>query len=346
MLLNKKKFRFVQKVITSWEHENVITTDEADKLRANIELAKFDWNSLAKYSFWIAGISLAIAIFSIVFDEAVLGIIIQLLAMPDISRSMLFAVVSAGFYYWGFREKRTKPTKSFSNEFLLFIGAILTGVALVFFGRAVDTGSSQFSLIILTASLIYLVIGGTFPSSLMWVLGLIAFGSWFGTVTGYISGWEAYFLRMNYPLRFVFLGIFVIAGGFFLKQTRITKLSKPTSVMGLLYLFTSLWLLSIFGNNSSWYVASRFELFCWSFLFGITAIGAIIWGLKTDDPTMRKFGVSFLFINLCTRYFECFWHVTHKAVFFVFLAISFWIIGRYSEKIWNLIKERVFDDEG
>ncbi|HHU83534.1 MAG TPA: hypothetical protein GXZ26_11085 [Firmicutes bacterium] len=40
MLLSKRRFRFVQRVIASWESGNVITSSEAEKLRASIELAK------------------------------------------------------------------------------------------------------------------------------------------------------------------------------------------------------------------------------------------------------------------------------------------------------------------
>jgi MFS family permease len=331
MLLSKRRFRFVQRVIASWESENVITSGEADRLRASIELAKFDWKRLARYSFWLAGVSLGIAIFSLIFDDTVLGIIMKILAIPDILISVLFAVFSAGFYYWGFRRKKRKPARSFSNEFLLFVGAILTGVAVGFLGMAVDSESS-----ILLASAIYLVIGGAFPSSLMWVLGLLSFGLWLGVAIGYASGWGA--------LRFVLLGGVLVPVGLNLRKTKIAKLAKPTSVLGLLYFFIALWILSAFGAPR--HEGSRFALICWSLLLGVAAIGAIIWGLKTDDATMRKFGVTFLFINLYTKYFEFFWGVAHKAIFFTILALSFWVIGRYSEKIWNSIKAKVLDDDG
>lgn len=349
MLLNKKRFRFVQKVITSWETDKILTIEEANKLRANLELSKFDWNRLAKYSFWIAGICLVITISSLIFDEAIMAIIMKIIKMPDIFKAALLAILSFGFYYWGFRRKKTKPAKSFSNEFLLFIGAVITGVAIVFFGIAIDAGSEHASSLILSASIIYLAIGAIFPSSLMWIVGLISFSSWFGAETGYVSGWGAYFLGMNYPLRFTVFGALLIAVGLSFKKTKIVILSKPTYGFGLLNLFIALWIMSLFGNYhdlSEWHQASGFELFCWSFLFGITTIGAIFWGLKTDDGMMRGYGITFLFINLYTKYFEYFWKVTHKAIFFAILAISFWIIGRYSEKVWNKIKGKMLDDEG
>ena len=43
-----------------------------------------------------------------------------------------------------------------------------------------------------------------------------------------------------------------------------------------------------------------------------------------------------MLINIYTRYFEYFWDVTDKALFFIILGLSFWLIGRKAEKIWNV----------
>ncbi|RYZ67173.1 MAG: DUF2157 domain-containing protein, partial [Proteobacteria bacterium] len=58
-------------------------------------------------------------------------------------------------------------------------------------------------------------------------------------------------------------------------------------------------------------------------------------GIKIDDGMTKGFGITFLFINLYTRFFELFWDATHKAVIFALLAMSFWLIGSKAEKIWN-----------
>ncbi|MGY0038547.1 hypothetical protein [Pedobacter sp. NJ-S-72] len=63
---------------------------------------------------------------------------------------------------------------------------------------------------------------------------------------------------------------------------------------------------------------------------------SIFVGLKYRDDIAREFGITFLFINLYTRYFEYFWDSWHKALFFSVLAASFWLIGRKAEKIWNV----------
>jgi hypothetical protein len=346
MLLSKKKFLTVQKVIDKWLLDNVINSAEAHRLKSSIELSKFDWKRLAKYSFWIAGISLAISVFAILLDDAIMAILKQLFRMPAMGKAVLLAACSGALYFWGFTRKKYKPTKSMSNEFILFLAAIVTGAAIVFFGKAIDTGSGHYSLLILMASIVYLAVGGFFPSGPMWVLGLISLGSWFGTETGYASEWGAYFLGMNYPLRFVFFGLLTTGFAFAIGRSNFRQLSKSTYIMGLLNLFLALWIMSIFGNYGdmySWHEASVAERFIWSILFGAAAFGAIVWGLKNDDGVARGFGITFLFINLYTKYFEYFWTVTHKALFFALLGVSFWLLGRYSEKAFNALKGKLLE---
>jgi hypothetical protein len=199
----------------------------------------------------------------------------------------------------------------------------------------------HFSLMLLLAALSYGVLGIWFPSTLVWVFALLSLGGWLGLKTGYLSGWGAYYLGMSYPLQFFFFGTAVaVIGPALLKNWPSTQgLQRATRAVGLLYLFIALWLLSIFGNymdGSVWFGARRAELLLWSLLFAGAAIAAIVHGVKYDDGMSRGFGLTFVFINLYTRYFEYFWHSLPKALFFGLLAISFWVIGKYAESLWQL----------
>jgi hypothetical protein len=168
-------------------------------------------------------------------------------------------------------------------------------------------------------------------------------GGWIGAETGYVSGWGAYYLGMNYPLRFVLFGIVLIAAGLALpKWKRRREFSRSTLGMGLLYLFIALWIMSIFGNYGDlyeWRDARHIELFHWSLTFGAAAICAIYFGIRKEDAMLRGFGITFLMINLYTRFFEYFWNGLHKAAFFAVLAASFWYIGSRAEKIWDPYKK-------
>ena len=166
---------------------------------------------------------------------------------------------------------------------------------------------------------------------------------WMGTETGYMSGWGAYYLGMNYPLRFVLFGALLTGCALALEHHPIAhRFFRATLAMGLLYLFISLWIMSIFGNYGDmrqWERVKQIELFHWSIIFGAVACGAIYHGLKYDNDMTKGFGLTFLGINLYTRFFELFWNALHKALFFALLGLSFWYIGSKAETIWNLGKQ-------
>ncbi len=205
-----------------------------------------------------------------------------------------------------------------------------------------DTGSGHYSILLLLSFLIYAVLGVRLESNLIWVFALASLGGWMGTETGYMSGWGAYYLGMNYPLRFVLFGGLLTACALFLETHPIgQRFFRSTLVMGLLYLFLALWIMSIFGNYGdipSWGRVKQIELFHWSILFAAVAGWAIYYGLRHDNDITKGFGLTFLGINLYTRFFELFWDNLHKAVFFALLAASFWYIGNKTESIWNLGK--------
>ena len=186
----------------------------------------------------------------------------------------------------------------------------------------------------------YAAIGLSFPSLQVWVFALLSFGSWIGFETGYMSGWGAYFLGLNYPFRFLLFGVSLAAAShLFLAWPARRRFWKPTFVIGLLFTFLSLWIMSIFGNYGdlgTWSRAGHAELFLWSLLFAVASGAAILYGLRFDERASISFGITFLFINLYTRFFEYFWNGLHKAVFFAVLAASFWYLGSRAESIWTL----------
>ena len=340
MKYNKKQGYFLNDTITKWLENGLITNEIADALRNSYSIRPFDYKKLAKYSFWIAIICAIIAFGAIVADEVLINLIESFFSSSNIALCLTFGVLAAVIYYVGLKRRLKRPEKIFSNETIIFAGVLMTAASIAYLGKALDTGSGHFSILFLLSTIIYAGLALWFPSKLVWLFALISLGSWFGTETGYVSGWGAYFLGMNYPLRFILFGAILVGASFFLKNnSRLSDFYKPTYIMGLLYLFISLWILSIFGNYgdmSSWYDVKQIELFHWGLLLGLVAIGAIYYGLKQDDYSSRSFGITFLFLNLYTKFFEYFWDVTHKAIFFIILAISFWFIGQRAEKIWNL----------
>jgi len=337
--LDKQEAEFLHQTISRWTEDGVIDEATSQKLYNSYDIKHFDWRRLAQYSFWIALACGLIAFASLVIDDEVLKLLEKLSDTPDILISAISAGCAAWFYYYGQKRKNTHPERLFSNEATIFVGVLFTASSIAFLGKVFDNGSGHFSILFLLSVFVYAALALKFKSHLIWAFALISLGSWFGTETGYQTNWGDYFLRMNYPLRFVFFGTFLSGLAMLMHRFGQLELFKTlTYIIGLFYLFISLWLLSIFGNFGSledWFKVKQIDVLHWAIISALVSGFFILMGLKRKDSIAREFGITFLLINIYTRYFEYFWGI-NKAIFFSILAISFWLIGRKAEKIWNI----------
>lgn len=340
MKVNRKQAETLRLAIQHWKEDGHLTETTASVLQKSIEIVSFDWKRLAKYSFWIALICIVTSISAIIADRALVEFFHTIFNAPHFVKFIFLSLTSASIYKIGIRRRAQHPQAVFSNEAILFLGVLATAGGIYQLGRALDSGSGHFSLLLLLSFIIYALLGYFFRSNLIWLFSLISLGSWMGTETGYMSGWGAYYLGMNYPLRFVLFGSILIGLALFLeKEDRFQHFFRTTLIMGLLYLFISLWIMSIFGNYGdmdSWYKVGPYELFHWSLIFGAVAGASIYYGLRYENGMAKGFGITFLFINLYTRFFEYFWNASHKAIFFALLGVSFWFLGSRAERIWSL----------
>lgn len=338
--IDRDHSEFLDEMLDYWQSEKLLTDAEAQQLKNSYEPKAFDWRRLAQYSFWIAMGCGVVALSALLVDKSLLDYLKNLYNTPNIIISIVSALLAAACYVFGIRRKKYKPQQVFSNEAIIFSGVMLTANAVAYLGKALNSSSNHFSLLILFSVIIYLSLAYFFKSRLIWAFALLALGAWFGTETGYLSKGNWYFLGLNYPLRFVVFGLALTLVSIFMhKHQKLSYFFDITYFGGLLYLFTSLLLLSVFGNYGSleeWYSIKQLSLFYWAIISAVVCVVAIVIGLKKNDSMLREFGIIFLFINLYTRYFEYFWDNWHKAIFFSVLGISFVLIGRKAEKIWSL----------
>lgn len=340
MKVNRKAAVTIRTAIESWTRSGHLDQKTADSLLQDVEVLPFEWKALAKYSFWTSLICIVISIGAVLADKALLALLQSLFNAPDILKFLCLTVLSGFIYGVGARRRSTYPKKIFSNEAILFLGVLTTAGSIYQLGNVLDTDGGHFSILLLLSFLVYGVLGFAFKSNLIWLFAIVSLGGWMGAETGYLSGWGAYYLGMNYPLRFVlFGGILTVIALMLEQKTWFEHFSRSTLVMGLLYLFSALWIMSIFGNYGdihSWGKARQIELFHWSILFGLASAAALYHALRFDNSITKGFGITFLFINLYTRYFEYFWDETHKAIFFGLLAMSLWYLGSRAETIWHV----------
>lgn len=148
---------------------------------------------------------------------------------------------------------------------------------------------------------------------------------------------------MELPLLFTGFGSSLIGAAPLMRSYAITApLWSTTQIWGLLYFFVSLWIMSIWGYDGyidesprSRSLSRRTRMFLWSLVFFVAAGGSTWHGLRYDDSTTKGFGLTFLGINLYTKYFEWGWGLS-KPLFFAVLAGTFAVVGRYAEDVWNM----------
>src|ERR1700743_1673923 len=338
--LDKQESDFLNRVISDWEKQGLVNNEQAEQLRGSYDVKGFDWMRLAKYSFWIALICGAASFTFLVINDTIVNLLKKLYYTPGIIISILSAVMAALLFLWGRRREKRFPERIFSNEAVIFTGILFTACCIAYLGKTFDNGSGHFSILFLISVFVYGILAWRMDSRLIWLFALVSLGSWFGTETGYQTQWSHYFLGMNYPLRFVAFGFILVAACHFLRNRKwFSEFWELTYVVGLLYLFLSLWLLSIFGNYGSidsWWKIKQITLFYWGIISLAIAGGFMLYGLKSKDSIAREFGITFLLIFIYTKYFEYFWDSTNHTLFFAILAVSFWLIGRKAEKIWNV----------
>lgn len=340
MNINQEKADFLDEIIDTWQQEQLLSAEKALELKNSYSVRSFDWQKLAQYSIYVALACGVFALGSLLLDKKMTLLLEKLYHTPNIVISLISFASAAYLLFIGNKRRKIKSKQVFSNEALLFGGVMLIANGLAYFGKTVNKDIENYSIIFLVAIPVYGFLGYFFKSKLIWAFALLSLGAWFGTQTSYLGKQNLYFLGMNYPLRFVVFGALLTACSWFFKQSnKFNFLFQSTYFIGLVYTFSALWLLSIFGNYASidqWYKVSQYSLLFWAalslFICGLT----FFLGFKFKDEMAREFGATFLIINLYSRFFEYFWESWHKAIFFGVLALSFWVIGRKAEKIWNL----------
>ncbi|MGF1727140.1 hypothetical protein [Photobacterium nomapromontoriensis] len=351
MKITKNQAKTLNQAIAHWEKEQTINVDTAKALRDSYTIIGFDWKLLAVYSFWIAITCFIISIGVLLADDYLMTLLAKLINTPASVLTVISACLALLAYFIGFRRRQKHPEKQFSNEAIYFFGVLFTAVSTGFLRETPWFEGVDVSFFLLILTLVYSIVGIRLSSMLIWLFALLSFAGWGLEFTRYIVEPSGYFLGLNMAWRLVVIGLMVLTSAWWLKnpnkkyqlpainQEQYDYLYEPTRFMGLLYLLSALWLISIVGNYDNaadWSKVSQIELIHWALLSGLICLGLLFYGIRNGDKLARSFGITFLLINLYTRFFEYFWDSMHKTIFFASLALSFWLIGTHAEKLWQI----------
>ena len=343
MKINQHEQQLLRQAIDHWAERGLLDADTAQRLRESETLSQkssFDWKNLSLIAFFFAVSCIILATILLLLDDWLMATLNALLNASDLAKMLIWVAITVGLYYGAYRHQQRYPARVFSNETLYMFGAIGVAFSLTYLSFVLGIAEGYFAILILLASGVYAAAAVQWRSKLTWFLALGTLAVWFGTETAYRSDWGAYFLGMNFPLRYVVFGGLLLGLSWLLSRAPLVRPFAPlTYVTGLLGLFFSLWLLSVFGNHGSygsWEAASRLSFLHWSLLLGVGSGLAIYFGQQRQDRMTAEVGLAFLVINVYTLYFEFCWGSLHKVAFFAILAASFWLLGKKAERLWQL----------
>lgn len=340
---SKKEVQLLSQSLEEWHKKGLLTEEQRLKLENSLEPSTLNWKDLSSSAFFFALLFMLIALLALFADKWLMQLINELIETNYFYKSLGLAAAALLFYLLGWRRQKKRPGASYSNETFYALGAFTTALAIAYLGFGLGSSKSQLPNLLVLATTLYLILAFSLRSRLLWLFAILALAGWFGSVTTPENDLQAYYKGMNYPMRFIFFGFFLTVSSFLLKYSNRTRpFQKMTLLIGVSFLLFCLWLMSIFGNivrYDVWEQLPQSKFLGWSFLLLLTSAIIAWWGHKKQQLTLRDTGLTFLVLNVYTRYTEYFWPLLPKALFFALMALSFWLIGKQAEKLWQPERE-------
>lgn len=336
---SKKEAELLNQALEEWQEKGHLSEEQGINLKNSLEISAFNWKDLSASSFFFALLFMLLATLALFADRWLMQLINELIETNYFYKSAGLAVVAMLFYLVGWRRQQKQPEASYSNETFYALGAFITALAVGYLGMGIESSRSLIPGLLAIATVIYLLLAFSLQSRLLWLFAMLALAGWFGSVTSPDNDLQTYYKGMNYPLRFIFFGLLLTFFSFLLKGSNRTRpFQKTTLHIGVSFLLFCLWLMSIFGNMvryDLWEQLPQTHFLGWSFLLLIISALVAWWGHKNGQLSLRDLGLTFLVLNVYSRYTEYFWPLLPKALFFSLMAVSFWLVGRYAEKLWK-----------
>lgn len=340
MKLNKYEANNVKDLIEDWEQKNLISSEQAEQLINSITVVnKSRWKNLASYAFSIALVSMILAVIVVLADKPIRLFLERMLNLSLGGIAIVTAIVSCVIFVFGHWRIVKKSSYNLSNISLIIFSSFLMLVSLAFGGKALSVGEHYMYFLFYFGFCIYFFLAFVYKYNFLWIVAFIMLVIGLGTHLQTFNDFEGYFFGMNWVIRFVPISIMLLLFSKVLNNFTQTKYFYSahyyTSWIFLLLVF---WVLSIAGNYTDfnrWMSVSQITLFLYALISFLVCIVVLFYGWKKQDKLLGNIALSFLILNLFTRYFEYLWKPLHKALFFFILGIIFILIGRISEKIWN-----------
>jgi len=297
----QRQKRAIRQEIATLLREQIIDASTYNGLLELYPATRWDFSTLGRWFLFFGALSAAAGVL-------ILGTTIFELTLENLAIALVLLIAIC--FYSAMR----LGTRGLvlAKRALELLGALAIISMTFTLGIIFSSGSGNWPALLLIDLLILFPLGYLLRNVLILVLNVIVFFTWFGGVTGYVSGWGAYFFGMNYPMRFLIAGL-LMAGMAVLhrraEQDRLRNYDGFFKVWlsgGIFFSEMALWLMSLFGNYGSifsHYLNSAGELILFNSLWtGFNAI--LLWaGSRYRLRMLRGYAMTFLIIQGYTLYF-------------------------------------------
>lgn len=309
--------KIMRREIDTLRREGLISATKYDELQAQYPLHKWDFAALGRWFGIFGAISAAAGLF-------ILGSKLFALTLENLAIALSLFIPLCFYLAFRFGHKGLTWTK----RSLELLGSLAV-IGLTFtLGLIFSSGSGNWPALLLIDLLILLPLAYFLRNVLLLILTVIVFFTWFGGVTGYMSGWGAYFFGMNYPMRFLFAGLLMIGMAVIHRQAETDRLRSYEGFFkvwlsgGVFFSEMALWLMSLFGNYGSIfsrYLESAAELILFNAIWAGFNVALLVIGARLQLRMLRGYAITFFLIQAYTLYF---WKVARHLgpVFGTFVA--------------------------
>lgn len=293
--------RVVRKELDNIRRAGLIDAEAYGQLCRRYPTGRWDWRSLGRWFVIFGAISLAAG--AVLLARGLFEFTLEKLAV-------LLGLGTLGLLAGGYALRRRDYLWT-GRALELLGGFSLIGLSFTL-GIIYSSGSGNWPALLLIDLILLLPLAYALRNILLLVLSAVVFFTWFGGVTGYVSGWGAYWFGMNYPLRFLLAGVAIALVGLLHRRAEHRWLAGYPGFFyvwlagGVFFAEMALWLMSLFGNVGEiwgYYEESALELLLFNLLW-MGFNGALLHlGLRYQLRMLRAFAVTYLIIQGYTLFF-------------------------------------------
>ena len=204
--------------------------------------------------------------------------------------------------------RRAKGLERTSAALEMTAGFALQGLTVVL---AIDfsSGSKNWPALVGVQAALLAAMAYLLSNRLVLIHAGICFFVFFGGETGYVSGWGAYWLSMNYPVRFIFAGLGFL-GVAWLHATylrgALQSFSRVYAHLGVLVIQLALWFLAVFGyfEDQIRWEGNEGQRIAFSLLWAVVCVACVWFAGTLGQSVLRGYGLTFLIIDAYTFYFQ------------------------------------------